>query len=71
MLLLKRGDDILRDEVGAGGGCDGVLERGLEVGGVCFDDFEGLVGRRRGDRVKGGDEGVDGCDLLGEVGLGG
>lgn len=34
-----------------------------------FDNLEGLVRRRRGDRVKGGDEGTDGCDLFRELRL--
>jgi hypothetical protein len=37
---------------------------------VGFDGLEGLVGGGRGNRLEGFDEGIDGGELLGQVGIG-
>lgn len=70
ILLLKRRHDVFRKQIGARGERDRVRDGGLEAVGVGFDDLEGLVGRGRGDCLEGLDEGIDGGELLGQMGIG-
>lgn len=69
VLLLEGGDEVLQEEVGAGGERDGVLDRGLEAVAVGLDSVEGFVDGGRGDRVEQLDEGLDRGDGLGQVGV--
>jgi hypothetical protein len=70
VLLLKRRHDILGKQIRARGQRDWVRNGGLEAVGVGFDGLEGLVGGGRGNRLEGFDEGIDGGELLGQVGIG-
>lgn len=71
VLLLKRGDEVLQEEVGAGMEGHGVGDAGLEDVGVGLDGVERLEDGGGGDGVEEVNEGFDGRDGLGEVGVGG
>ena len=71
VLLLKRGDEVLQEQVGARGEGDGVGDGGLEAVAVQLDGVEGFVDGGGGDGVEEDDEGFDGGDGLGELGVGG
>lgn len=67
VLLPKRGDEVLLEEVGAGGEGDGVRDGAAEAVGVGFDEVDGFEDGCGGRGVEEGDERFDGCDGFGEV----
>lgn len=71
ILLLKRGHEVLEEQVGAGGEWDGVGDGSFEAVAVQLDGVEGFVDGGGGDGVEEDDEGFDGGDGLGELGVGG
>jgi hypothetical protein len=70
LLLLERSDEILQEQVCAGGQGHGVLYGGFEALAVVFDGVEGFEDGGGGNGVEEDDEGFDGGYGLGEVGVG-
>lgn len=71
VLLPKRGDEVLLEEVSAGGEGDGVGDGVAQTVRVRLDEVDGLEDGGGGGRVEELDEGFDGGDGLGEVWVGG
>jgi hypothetical protein len=71
VLLPKRGDEVLLEEVGAGGEGDGVGDGVAQLVRVRLDEINGLEDGGGRGCVEELDEGFDGGDGLGEVWVGG
>ena len=68
VLLLEHLAGEPQEEIGAGAEGHGIAD-GLEALGAALEDVDGLVGGRGGHRVEQGNEGLDGDDGLGQVGV--